>query len=213
MIKCDVIQDLLPLYSDNVASDGSRAIVDEHIKSCSDCHAILAKMQDGDDSIHLSVDTAEIGAFRKMKSKLRKKSVLMILAAVLTTTILCCGAAAVPFSIPYDEEKTSVNLAYDEVIDIFYEGNYAGVDAWADGDTLYIGYYGTAYTQLIKPSERLQFSIGNGIAVDYGMSSTIIQISEQINSIYYVNYRQLRSDGSGVAEEIENAILIWERGE
>ena len=212
MIKCDVIQDLLPLYHDNVASDDSRAMVDEHLKSCSDCREILTKIQEGNDSIHLGVDTAEIGAFRKMKSKLRKKSVAMILAAVLATALLCCGAA-VPFSIPYNAEKTSVNLAYDNVIDIFYDGNYAGVDARAEGNTLYIGYYGTVYAQIFKPSERLQFSIGSSLAIDYGMNSAMIPISEQIDRIYYVNYRQLRSVGTGTADEIEGAILIWERVE
>ncbi|MDR0273458.1 MAG: zf-HC2 domain-containing protein [Clostridiales bacterium] len=211
MVKCDVIQDLLPLYIDNVASEGSREAIDEHLKSCPVCQEVLQNMQSVSDPARINVDKAEIGAFRKMKSKLRRKSVVMILAAVFATTIFCYGAAVVPFSIPYDAEKISAKLAYDEVIDIYYDGSYAGVDARADGDTLYIGYYGTVWSQIITPSERLQFSIGSNIAVDYGRSSTIIQLSEQIDKVYYVNYRQLRSDGSGVADEIEDAILIWER--
>ena len=146
MIKCEVIRDLLPLYHDKVTSVESAALVEEHIKTCASCRAILETMQANGITPHIEIDCVEIGAFRKMKSKLRKKSIAMIVAAVLVTTVLLCGASVVPFSIPYDAEKTSVNLAYDQVIDIFYDGNYAGVNARTEGDTLYIGYYGTVYT-------------------------------------------------------------------
>ena len=36
-IDCDVIQDLLPSYSDKVSSNSTNKIVEEHLESCSKC--------------------------------------------------------------------------------------------------------------------------------------------------------------------------------
>ena len=33
-ITCDIIEDLLPLYHDNVCSNDSKIIVEEHLKNC-----------------------------------------------------------------------------------------------------------------------------------------------------------------------------------
>lgn len=40
----DIVQDLLPLYHDNVCSAKSRAAVEEHLKACETCRAALAAM-------------------------------------------------------------------------------------------------------------------------------------------------------------------------
>ena len=33
-MKCEVIRDLLPLYVDGVASEESRALIEEHLNTC-----------------------------------------------------------------------------------------------------------------------------------------------------------------------------------
>ena len=38
---CGVIQDLLPLYVDGAAGEESRALVEEHLRSCPVCHREL----------------------------------------------------------------------------------------------------------------------------------------------------------------------------
>lgn len=42
--KCEVIQDLLPLYIDNICSDESRRMVSEHIESCNECKKLYENM-------------------------------------------------------------------------------------------------------------------------------------------------------------------------
>lgn len=44
--ECDIVRDLLPLYKDEVCSEGSRKLVEEHIKICSDCAKELEKMKE-----------------------------------------------------------------------------------------------------------------------------------------------------------------------
>ena len=36
MVDCNIIHDLLPLYADDVCSEESRALVEEHSKSCAE---------------------------------------------------------------------------------------------------------------------------------------------------------------------------------
>ena len=36
-ISCEVIKDMLPLYYDNVCSDDSKRMVEEHLSYCDNC--------------------------------------------------------------------------------------------------------------------------------------------------------------------------------
>ena len=42
--KCQIVRDLLPLYQDNVCSEESRRMVDEHLKDCKDCKTIADEL-------------------------------------------------------------------------------------------------------------------------------------------------------------------------
>ena len=43
--NCDIIQDLLPLYCDNVCSEESKQTIEEHIQECEQCRNDLMQMQ------------------------------------------------------------------------------------------------------------------------------------------------------------------------
>ena len=43
-ISCDVIRDLLPLYVEDMLSNDSKNIVDEHIEQCESCGDELKKL-------------------------------------------------------------------------------------------------------------------------------------------------------------------------
>lgn len=45
MITCKVIEDLLPLYADEICSDDSRTIVEHHIAECTECSEKLKTME------------------------------------------------------------------------------------------------------------------------------------------------------------------------
>lgn len=42
--QCEVIQDLLPLYIDNICSEESRHMVSEHLKGCAECKRLYENM-------------------------------------------------------------------------------------------------------------------------------------------------------------------------
>ncbi len=86
-MKCNVIQDLLPLYIDDCCSEESRQIVEEHLKSCSQCerdHGLMNKALMVDKSVPAP------------KMKLRrvsdwKASLLQSVMFFLTLTMMIAG--------------------------------------------------------------------------------------------------------------------------
>ena len=42
-ISCSVIRDILPLYVENMVSEDTKEIVEEHIKDCEECKKNLKK--------------------------------------------------------------------------------------------------------------------------------------------------------------------------
>ena len=41
-ISCEVIQDLLPLYVDQICSEHSKCLVEEHLRECEKCRNVIA---------------------------------------------------------------------------------------------------------------------------------------------------------------------------
>lgn len=46
MKTCDVVRDLLPLYIDEACNEGSRELVEEHLKTCKECEREYRLMKD-----------------------------------------------------------------------------------------------------------------------------------------------------------------------
>ena len=44
--NCDLISDLLPLYKDEICSEASRKIIEEHLAECPNCKKMLSSLND-----------------------------------------------------------------------------------------------------------------------------------------------------------------------
>ena len=44
--SCEIIKDMLPLYYDNVCSDDSKRMIEEHLSQCNNCKVEFEKIQD-----------------------------------------------------------------------------------------------------------------------------------------------------------------------
>jgi|GEM_PF-3063022 len=224
MNSCDIIRDLLPLYADNVASDGSRALVDEHIKSCKDCREMLARLQEGEVTIPVQVDKAEISTLKTMKRKLFFKTFTIACAAIAATILLIFGAFGYYTPLPYAAEKMSVIAASDGTIDILYDGNYTGATGLQWGDEFFVGFDGTLFTRLFPGSEKAQYRIGSTFSAVFDAHGQPLSLSaafdaqgkplsapEAINTIYYMDYRKLPKSQAETEQAKPDAILIWQR--
>lgn len=72
-VPCNVIQDLLVLYEDDVCSAESKTLIEEHIGTCEECRKIYEKMQAGIPDITLDNDKELEEKQSKMFIKSAKK--------------------------------------------------------------------------------------------------------------------------------------------
>lgn len=69
--NCNIVRDLIPLYSDNTASDESRKFIEEHCRTCDECNRILSLSKtEIDKTAHLD---DEINSVWKSIEKQNKK--------------------------------------------------------------------------------------------------------------------------------------------
>ena len=91
---CHMIKDLLPLYLDDLVSEESGTTIEQHLKSCSDCHEYYEHMKSEllEEQAQKQTETQrEINYLKKIKQHTTKK---LILGTVLTLSA-CILAFAV----------------------------------------------------------------------------------------------------------------------
>lgn len=87
-ITCDIIRDLLPLYAEDLVSEDSKRLVDEHLCQCDPCMkqlAIMKKVQ----TLPLDV---EVESLKRIVNNIRRRRILAIMTALLfVLTIVMSG--------------------------------------------------------------------------------------------------------------------------
>ena len=108
-VNCEVIEDLLPIYIENMASPSSRTLVEEHLVSCENCRKIKDSMQA---SIYLPKDI-DTKPLEKISKHLFKKKVMTISLTVLCMTLLAVLMIVhlnCPITIPYEEIADTIEF-------------------------------------------------------------------------------------------------------
>ena len=101
---CSIVQDLLPLYAENMLREETKEYVDGHLAQCEACRTELAALKTED------VTPASVSAqpLRDLKRQLqRKKLTAVLLAVALALTLATAGFAylTAPQYLPYDETE------------------------------------------------------------------------------------------------------------
>lgn len=104
-LKCNVIRDLLPLYADQICSDESRELVDEHLAGCRECSGLLQQMLNTEIENNLKSETENV--IRHQADFFKRKSAVAgaVIAGIFMIPILVC---------------LIVNLATDAALDWFF---------------------------------------------------------------------------------------------
>ena len=89
-LNCNVIRDLLPLYTDDICSGESRALVDEHLADCRECTLLLERLRSPEIEADLRSET-EIVLSNQAKFFKRKSAVAgAIIAGIFMIPVLVC---------------------------------------------------------------------------------------------------------------------------
>lgn len=106
---CSIVQDLLPLYAEDMLREETKEYVDGHLAQCEACRAELAALK-------ADVPSAPVNAqpLRSLKKQLRRKKFTAVLLAVtLALTLAAAGFAylTAPQYLPYSETEWTVARA------------------------------------------------------------------------------------------------------
>ncbi len=182
-IKCTVIKDILPLYVEDMVSEDTRIIVEDHIDECIDCKKELEEMKTHK-NMPIDIDTT---GFKSLKAKLfREKFKAIIFSIILTiiVAILAINYLTEPSYIPYSNDIVSINIKDNGTIFADFGDKVSGYDI-----NKYSSEDGSGYIYHITTWE----TIWNNRINNKNLGTVVLNPNgEKINSIYYYS-----ADGSG----------------
>ena len=177
-IDCDVIQDLLPSYSDKVSSDATNNLVEEHLKTCKKCSAALKNMNKDIDTEIVENQDEQIDYLKKYK---KNKIITIIFAITLTINIILVIfiMSIIAFNILRDAK------IFIDVNDVNTE--YMFTDEYAGTDYLEVYLYSEKYKRHLIYGDKYE------VVDDAGNKTIYLKITVSAlpsnNSIGYVNGR------------------------
>lgn len=114
-IQCEIIRDILPLYAEDMVSQPTREMVEEHLGECEGCAKELASLQ-----IQTAPAESGVKALKRVKDTIRRRRVLSVMAAICLIATLLTGSALMLDAQVY----ISAEKAVEEI--------------WVEGDTVKI---------------------------------------------------------------------------
>lgn len=124
-ISCDVIKDILPLYAENMVSQATRKLVDEHLCDCAVCTELLGQLLKKDD---IPAETNS-DALMLVKKAIRKRKLLAVLTCFFLTAAVALGAFAFltrPIYLTAEEAEVrlvedgdKINFEFGDAVDCF----------------------------------------------------------------------------------------------
>lgn len=108
--KCEIIQDLLPLYADNICSEESKKMIEEHLSECPDCREYLEELKNNPiaESELKNTDENKTEIVRKLKHKIMKRNITIALLNTLIIILALFGTYK--YLENANEQITSTNI-------------------------------------------------------------------------------------------------------
>ncbi|MFJ7733447.1 zf-HC2 domain-containing protein [Lysinibacillus sp. NPDC097231] len=216
-VKCTIIQDVLPLYIDEVVSQDTKEMVDEHLQHCNKCQKEYESMKR---DLYIPVDN-KVSLFKSVGKKWRKKKVIISLASIFATAIILLGAYLCIFYyervIPYSKNLFKIEMPNDnQLVSHYYGKSYATFHGTypspmvIDGEKKNVSFIFYTETIADSPSRSLINNEKNLNEQDYIWK---FDESEKIDAVYYVDYdvEKIVAGKDSWDSVLERAVLIWEK--
>lgn len=211
-LSCNVIRDLLPLYAEDMVSEETKGLVDDHLCTCDECTKELAQLKKAP---KLPLDV-ESGSLKRVKDSVRKRRRRMVLAAMLTLCALWVTGTVILFTPRYltaENAYVAVETQPDGSV-ILQEGRgVVGTGSTGDVSGATIHQSVTTLYDLLK-GKQLEKKLGSMTAQE--VDAYICQ-TYQIQEVTQVDrdrfYRILRHndtflDENGEPTQEENAVTV-----
>ena len=87
---CEVIRDLLPLYADEVCSETSRRLIEEHLRECPECSGELEKLRTHEIEDGLQEEKEQVISYQAKRFRRRSATVGSVIAGVFMIPVMVC---------------------------------------------------------------------------------------------------------------------------
>ncbi len=193
-ISCDIIRDILPLYAEEVVSEATREMVDEHLCGCDACTKELAQLKK---PAQIEEAAHELDSLKRIRKAILLRRVLAVLASVLLVISVVCGVhcylnGIVPLSADEIDINTEVSedgnlLVYHKI----FRNNGAHSHVWMGTDNYAIMSVLTRKEMLLSEKKEIGLLY---LGLGYGTEENGV-------NLWYVN-----------PETGEPDILLWNAG-
>jgi len=95
-ITCEIIKDLLPLYHDNVCSEDSRKLIEEHLSVCEKCRDELKQI---DIEIKAVKNTEDVKMMNNIAKKWKQDKLTSFFAGTFLFSIIASVGCLVAFNV------------------------------------------------------------------------------------------------------------------
>lgn len=215
-IKCTIIQDLLPLYIDEVVSVDTQQLVDEHLASCPSCQQECEAMKT---PIALPIDN-KLELLHNINRRWNHKKWGLILGSVFSTITIGFAIFLFVFyfekPIPYSSDLFKIEeLADGTLVSNYYGESHAGsymmhpLEINVDGEMKNIIF--VYYSQTIADSPTRNLFSKEGKPIPYSFT---LPDSKEVDAVYYGEYtfgNTLGQDEQAWKGMLAQMTLIWER--
>lgn len=122
--ECNIIRDILPLFSEDMVSDDTAAFVKEHLEKCTECRTALEAMKDSGESGVLCAENvrqreAEAVPLKRVKKQLQKRKFLtMITSVFFVLVVICIYLQFKPISIDYGASELYSHQDMDSAVKV-----------------------------------------------------------------------------------------------
>lgn len=208
-VSCSIIQDLLPLYCDDVCSADSRNMIEEHLQECGACSDMLCQLQCG-----LQANTQEVAEEKgkeavlekishKWKRSLIKTALKALVTGIVSTAIVLSIIYGVHYTLYLDQtsmvapEQVRVDVYRDlEISENHITIKMQPADGYCGGTMeSYVDEEGNMYISILRTVVKEAIPDGEDEVMIYGFD----QAQKNYKAVYYGNP--------------DNCVLIWSPGD
>lgn len=180
-ITCNIIRDILPLYAENMVSEDTKEMVEEHLCECPDCTERLGNMRQAQKVPAVAADT-DIASIQRVEKSIRKRrwtavafTALLVLTISLGLYLFMCKREYVPL-----EDAVLQVAERGDMVEVKFRSEIANFTAmrekWPDveKDTIFLVGYNTRWDTLTNANQGRE-------GYTYSCSK------EGVERIYYAN--------------------------
>ena len=208
-ISCNIIRDLLPLYAENLASEDTRALVDEHLCDCEDCTNVLNSMKQGT-PVPMETDTQTLNKVKKTIIRRRALSIMASVFTLITLASLVLTFLFTPFQLTKEQALDDFYVREDGAIVIDYSTYVTGRSQSGWNKNWFINQHSTRFDIILGNNRPSVWEL-------YGTDGVVTEDERQRYENIEIIYGRFESadgkitaDGPIPGEENGGTIVEWE---